>query len=164
MNFIEINKKVKSIREHIKKVRFEEALFELEAFIGELGDKTLDKEIVALTARYHTEAKKGRLGTKNGYENQNLIIYTIAEVLDEAKERAIEKVTLETGAELEKINEKGNEVIKNLEEMTKLTVESRLLEMEMFRNTFNRAFSPEQSARMDDHIKRFNQILGKMSE
>lgn len=160
MTFIEIQRKTKSIREHIKKIRFEEALSELDVFIGEIDDKALDKEIVALTARYNTEAKEGRIGTKNGYENQNKIIYAITEVLNEAKELAIEKATLETGAELEKMNEKGSEVINSLEQMTKLMIDSRLLEVEMFRNTFGQAFSPEQRARMENHIKRFNQILG----
>jgi len=161
MTFVEITKKTKSIREHIKKIRFKDALSELETFIEEVGDKGLDKEIIALTARYNTEAKEGRLGMKNNYENQNKIIYAITEALNEAKEIAIDRATLETGEGLEKLNEKGNEVINSLEVMTKLMVESRLLEVEMFQTSFGQMFSPEQRARMETHIKRFNQILGK---
>ena len=161
MTFAEINKKTKIIRENIKKIRFEDALSELEEFIGEIGAKELDKEIIALTARYNAEAKEGRLGLKNDYENQNKIIFAITEVLNEAKELAIEKATIETGEGLEKLNEKGSEAINRLEEMTILMAESRLLEVEMFRGTFGQMFSPNQRAQMEAHIKRFNQILGK---
>jgi len=77
------------------------------------------------------------------------------------KKIAIEKATLETGEVLEKLNEKGNEVINSLKVMTKLMEESRLLEIEMFRTTFGQMFSPEQRSQMETHIKRFNQILGK---
>ncbi|HHH52411.1 MAG TPA: hypothetical protein ENK91_02025, partial [Bacteroidetes bacterium] len=85
MNFTEIHDKVRRIRELIKKVRFEDALTELENFIQEIGDKELDKEIIALTARYNQEVKEGRLGIKSDYENQNKIIYTITQILNEAK-------------------------------------------------------------------------------
>ncbi len=111
MNFTEIHDKVREIRELIKKVRFENAPNQLEKFIEEIGDKELDKEIIVLTARYNQEVKEGRFGIKNDYENQNKIIYAIAQILNDAKEIAIEKTTLNTGKELENLNEKGNEII-----------------------------------------------------
>ncbi len=71
------------------------------------------------------------------------------------------KATVDTGEELEKINKKADQAILRLEEMTKLMVESRKLEIEIFRNNFGPKFSTEINAKMEDHIKRFNQILEK---
>lgn len=161
MTFTEINNQVKKIREQIKKVRFNEALSELENFIEFIGDKELDKEIIALTARYNIEEKEGRLGMRNDYENQNKIIYAITQVLNETKELAIEKATLETGQELERLNEKGSEVINRLEKMSKLMIESRILEMEMFSESFSFNFSPEQREKMKNHLKRFKEFLDR---
>ncbi len=159
MTFTEINKRVKAIRERIKKVKFEDALSELENFIEEIGDKELDKEIIALTARYNVDKKEGRLGVKNDYKNQNEIIYAITEILNETKETAFEKATLEQGEELEKLNERGNEIINRLEKMTVLMIESRLLEMEMFNSGPISFFNAEQRERMENHIKRFKEII-----
>ena len=161
MNFTEIHDKVRKIRELIKKVRFEDALNELENFIQEIGDKELDKEIIALTARYNREVKEGRLGIKSDYENQNKIIYAITQILNEAKEIAIEKVTLDTGKELENLNEKGNEIIERLDKMMKLMIESRILEMEMFSSSFSFTFSQEQRERMKSHLEKFKGFLGR---
>lgn len=105
MTFTEINKRVKAIKELIKKVKFEDALSELENFIEEIGDKELDKEIVALTARYNADKKAGRLGVKDNYKNQNEIIYAMTEVLSEAKEMAVDKTTPKEDEELKKANE-----------------------------------------------------------
>jgi len=107
MTFTEINKRVKAIRELIKKVKFEDALSELENFIEEIGDKELDKEIIALTARYNADRKAGRLGVKDNYKNQNEIIYAMTEVLSEAKEMAVDKATPKENEELEQANKKN---------------------------------------------------------
>lgn len=103
MNFTEIiHDKVRKIRELIKKARIEDALNEIEKFIEEIGDKELDKEIITLTARYNQEEKEKRLGIKSDYENQNKIIYAMFQILNETKEIAIEKATLNTEKELDK--------------------------------------------------------------
>jgi len=160
MTFTEINKKVKNIRALIKKVKFEDALQELEDFIELTGDKELDKEVIALTARYNIDKKAGRIGVKSDYKNQNEIIYAITDVLNETKEIAFEKATMEKGEELDKLNELGNEIINRLEKMTMLMIEGKLLEMEN-RYAEHTPFKERLNLwkREEKHIKRLKEII-----
>jgi len=151
---------VQSIRGEIKRGRFEEALNLLEAFIQKIDDKELDKQIISLTARYNVDVKEKLIGLKDKNDEQNKLIYALTQILGEAKEIALEKITLKATNELEKLNERGTDAIEKLEKLNKLMAESRLLEIEITSMTFGRIFSAEQQRKMEDHIKRFKQILG----
>ncbi len=151
---------VQSIRGEIKRGRFEEALNLLEAFIQKIDDKELDKQIISLTARYNVDVKEKLIGLKDKNDEQNKLIYALTQILGEAKEIALEKITLKATNELEKLNERGTDAIEKLEKLNKLMAESRLLEIKITSMTFGRIFSAEQQRKMEDHIKRFKQILG----
>jgi len=151
---------VQSIRGEIKRGRFEEALNLLEAFIQKIDDKELDKQIISLTARYNVDVKEKLIGLKDKNDEQNKLIYALTQILGEAKEIALEKITLKATNELEKLNERGTDAIEKLEKSNKLMAESRLLEIKITSMTFGRIFSAEQQRKMEDHIKRFKQILG----
>ena len=71
----------------------------------------------------------------------------------------MEKITLKATNELEKLNERGTDAVEKLEKLNKLMAESRLLEIEITSMTFGRIFSPDQQRRMEDHIKRFKELL-----
>ncbi|MEY4904905.1 MAG: Effector-associated domain 11 [Bacteroidota bacterium] len=148
-----------NIREYIKKGRLSDALDLLDEFIQHLNDAELDNQILAITARYSTAIKNDITGVKDKTDEQNKIIYALSQILREAKILALEKLALSATNALEKLNQRGDEAIQNLEKMTKLMVESRLLEIEMTSLAFGRIFSTDQQARMNDHIRRFKELL-----
>jgi hypothetical protein len=159
MNYNQIENNVKNVRDALKKGRFDDALKSLEKFIQQTEDNELDKSFVSLSARHNLEKKERNLGMKDSEENQNKIIYAITQLLIETKEFAIEKATFRTGLELEKLNQRGNEAIGILLELTKLMADSRLLEIEMFQDNFGAVFSKEQNQRMKTHHEQLKKIL-----
>lgn len=154
-----VETQVQSIRSEIKRARFDDALSQLEEFIQKIGDKELDKQIIALTARYNVDIKEKLIGVKDRDNELNKLINALTQILGEAKEIALEKITLKATNELEKLNERGTDAVEKLEKLNKLMAESRLLEIEITSMTFGRIFSADQQRRMEEHIKRFKELL-----
>jgi DNA-directed RNA polymerase beta subunit len=159
MNSQYVENQVQGIRTEIKRARFEDALSLLENFIQQIGDKELDKQIITLTARYNVDIKEKLIGIKDKDNELNKLINALTQILGEAKEIALEKITLKATNELEKLNERGTDAVDKLEKLNKLMAESRLLEIEITSMTFGRFFNPDQQKRMEDHIKRFKELL-----
>lgn len=142
MNSQYVENQVQKIRTEIKRARFDDALGLLEEFIQQIGDKELDKQIITLTARYNVDIKEKLIGIKDRDNELNKLINALTQILGEAKEIALEKITLKATNELEKLNERGTDAVEKLEKLNKLMAESRLLEIEITSMTFGRVFSP----------------------
>lgn len=157
MQFIEFQ--TSNIRNALKKGRLVEAFEELEKFVAEIGDKELDNQLMVLSARYHANAKAQLQGLKDSIEESNRVIMALTELFSEAKMLALDKVNLRTVAKFEKVSERSQQVLSSLEEVIVLLAESRLLEIEVTKMNFGRAFSYEQNRLMDQHIERFKKLL-----
>lgn len=159
MNSQYVENQVHEIQTEIKRARFDDALGLLEEFIQQIGDKELDKQIITLTARYNVDIKEKLIGIKDRDNELNKLISALTQILGEAKEIALEKITLKATNELEKLNERGTDSVEKLEKLNKLMAESRLLEIEITSMTFGRVFNSEQQRKMEDHIRRFKELL-----
>ena len=154
-----VENQVQSIRTEIKRARFGDALNQLETFIQRIDDKELDNQIVALIARYNVDIKEKLIGVNENDNERNKLISALTQILGDAKEIALEKITLKATTELEKLNERGTDAIEKLEKLNKLMAESRLWEIEILSVMFGRILSPEQQQRMEEHMKRFKELL-----
>lgn len=154
-----VENQVQSIRTEIKRARFGDALIQLETFIQRIDDKELDNQIVALTARYNVDIKEKLIGVNENDNERNKLISALTQILGDAKEIALERITLKATTELEKLNERGTDAIEKLEKLNKLMAESRLWEIEILSVMFGRILSPEQQQRMEEHMKRFKELL-----
>ena len=150
---------VQVIKGNIGGAKFENALNNLDEFIQKVADKELDNQIISLRARYKVYLRNEAKGTPTGNEDMNKIINALTQILSEVKELALEKITLKATSGLEELNERGANAIEKLEKMTKLMAESRLLELEITNANFARVFSNHERIQMENHIKKFRELL-----
>lgn len=161
MNFIKIEHFVEIIRSNLKSSKLKDALDYLELFIKETQNEDLDRSLISLYARYNEVVKQEIRGTNSDKLEYNKIIDGVTKLLNETKEYALDQAKIQSGVELEKLNQKSQEVLNTLESITILMAESRLLEIEMTHQKFGLIFSDAQNSKMNEHIEKFRAILAK---
>lgn len=99
MNKKKINNYYVQVRNEIKKGKFENAFKKLENFIEELPENLLDIQLISLSARYSILKQKSNLGIIEDENERNKLIYSLLELLNEAKEIADDAPKLITSTE-----------------------------------------------------------------
>lgn len=159
MNFTQLKQATDRIKSLIKKDRLTNALEELDSLVSWIDDDELIKHLVTITARHNRNNSKERISDGEKEDQRNRVVYSLTDLLLEAKHSAIDKISIQEGEKLEQLNSEASSMIVRIDEMTRLMIESRVLEMEMFVASFDFRFSAEQRSRMQEQLRRFRLFL-----
>jgi hypothetical protein len=159
-----IDSQYRTIQDLIGDANLDMAFSVLSEFVEKLKDGELSNQLTLLKARYSREKEKSLLGTKRAEEDMNEITKSLIDLLSKTKRLAVENANLSAVAKLEELTKRGNESVSNLDEVSLLMAESRLLEIEVFYHSpvSKMAMNEEQSRQMGFHIQRFKEILARL--
>jgi hypothetical protein len=160
---IEVSNEIKKL---IMKGKTELAITKAVEFVSILDDNTLEDQIISLSSRY-SRFNKGKIQGITSDENNkemNSIDASLVSLLREAKQIAIEKASLDVGAQLSELAEIGSNAIEELKELNVIIAESRLLELQVMRSMFESFFSSKDLQKFDENIDSLKKVLNKKDE
>jgi len=166
LEFQKVEDFVWQVKKDLQTAEITKALNDMNSF----GEKyNLEKElpeIIALSARHHQNENSARRGTEsldNIQLERNKIIFAALDLLNEIKQSSNSKITSRLGNEFQSMTKRGEEAIDDMNKMSILMAESRLLELEAWKY-YARMFPGMDSGKVENQIQAFKDILEKIYE
>jgi len=164
LEFQKVEDFVWQVKKDLQIAEITKALNDMNSFGEEYSLQKELPEIIALSARHHQNENSVRRGTES-LENiqleRNKIIFSALDLLNEIKQSSISKVTYRLGNNFQNMTKRGEEAIDDMNRMSILMAESRLLELEAWKY-YAGIFPGMDSGKVESQIHAFKEILNKI--